>query len=64
MTRKGERATIGVPQLDEDMTPTDIADELKRIVFINNETQRTIRIDRGIRDFFLAALTRPTISRR
>jgi hypothetical protein len=42
--------------LDADMTPADIADTLKRLHFTGGTL--TIRIDKDVRDFLVAAVTR------
>ena len=42
--------------LDADMTPADIADTLRRLHFTGG--MMTIRLDREVRDFLVAAVTR------
>jgi hypothetical protein len=44
------------PVLDADMTPADIADVLKRLHFTGGTL--TIRLDKDVRDFLVAAVTR------
>jgi hypothetical protein len=43
--------------LDADMTPADIVDTLNRLHFTSS-TLITIRLDRDVRDFLVAAVTR------
>jgi hypothetical protein len=42
--------------LDADMTPGDIADTLKRLHFTGGTL--TIKLDKDVRDFLVAAVTR------
>jgi hypothetical protein len=42
--------------LDADMTPADIADTLRRLHFTGGTL--TIRLDKDVRDFLVAAVTR------
>jgi hypothetical protein len=42
--------------LDADMTPADIADTLKRLHFTGGTL--TIKLDKDVRDFLVAAVTR------
>jgi len=44
------------PVLDADMTPADIADTLRRLHFTGGTL--TIRLDKDVRDFLVAAVTR------
>jgi hypothetical protein len=42
--------------LDREMTPTDIVEVLKRLNFHWFGQQRTIKIDKDVRDYLLAAI--------
>jgi hypothetical protein len=44
--------------LDQDMTPGDIVDILRRMRFFHHDDLRTIKLDGGVRDFLVAALQR------
>ena len=52
-----DRIRTETSTLDADMTPADIADTLKRLNFTRG-TLITIRLDRDVRDFLVAAVTR------
>ena len=52
-----DRIRTETSTLDADMTPADIADTLKRLHFTRG-TLITIRLDRDVRDFLVAAVTR------
>jgi hypothetical protein len=51
------------PELDADMTAGDIADELRRLNFDDNEFS-AIKIDKPVRDYLVNTLTARHAARR
>ena len=51
------------PELDADMRPDDLIDELRRLKFERDEFN-AIKIDADVRDFLVASLSARHVSRR
>jgi hypothetical protein len=45
---------------DQDMTPGDIVDILRRLRFFHHDDFHTIKLDGGVRDYLVSALRRRT----
>jgi hypothetical protein len=52
------------PELDCDMQPGDLIEELRRLKFNGDDELKAIKVDRDVRDYLIASLSARHAARR